>query len=80
MASTKAKTAGTVDGTIHPAVLYSFKSLAARGFGAAVMRTLQRHGLRTHRVGRVKCVLGKNFIETVESLPADSLPQRAVPG
>ena len=63
-----AKRPSAATGTFDRSTAYTFAELRKRGFGACALREMQRRGLRTREVGRIKVVLGEDLIEFFEKL------------
>ena len=60
-------------GVFHAGAAYTFQELRRRGFGAAALREMQRHGLQARRIGKLKVVLGADLLAYFEQAPIETL-------
>lgn len=64
-------------GTIRPDSLYPLSQLReVTGLGQHVVQRIQRDGLQGYKVGNVKYVMGRDFIEYVKSKGTPNFPER----
>ena len=69
----KVQEPATGSGVFHPGAAYTFHELRRRGFGAAALREMQRHGLQARRIGKQKIVLGADLLAYFEAAPVETL-------
>lgn len=61
------------DGVFLRDAAYSFEALRDRGLGSAMLRQMQRDGLKARKVGKLKFVLGADLVDHIASLPVEKI-------
>lgn len=65
--------ASSAEGVFLAGALYSFPELRRRGFGATLLREMQKAGLATKKCGRMKFVLGSDLLGYFAALPVEPI-------